>query len=387
MSKCNCAICGSGRTIAVLELAQIPVFCNVQYQNRDDAKSAARGDLSLQFCTHCHHLFNATFDARLLAYAPAYENALDFSPRFRQFALELADQLIATHGLKGKQVIDIGCGKGDFLRLLCERGGNTGTGFDPSYVPSGADAALPFEVITAYYGPEYAAQQADLISCRHVLEHIEQPVGFLSMIRGALAERPNTPVYFEVPNADYMLAEGAIWDLIYEHCGYFGSRSLRYAFAKAGFQVERLEPAFGHQYLSIEARPAPNVTPLPQNTEEGIPRMVGAFSRLMTAKLKAWRKRLEALRAQGQKAVIWGGGSKGVTLGNLLALEVWIPYVVDVNPRKQGRFVAGTGQHIVPPAFLATYKPDVVIIMNPLYTAEIQTEVEAMGLSPAFWQG
>nr|MBP9503044.1 hypothetical protein [Promineifilum sp.] len=78
-----------------------------------------------------------------------------------------------------------------------------------------------------------------------------------------------------------------------------------------------------------------------------------------------------------------GGGSKGVafltTLGQTLAD---IACAVDINPIKTGTFMAGTGQEIVAPLFLKTYRPDVVIIMNPVYREEISRDLEAMGLSP-----
>ena len=56
--------------------------------------------------------------------------------------------------------------------------------------------------------------------------------------------------------------------------------------------------------------------------------------------------------------------------------------VVDINPHRQGWHMPGTGHKIVPPEFLRTYRPDNVIVMNPLYKEEIRRDLEAMGLSP-----
>lgn len=58
-----------------------------------------------------------------------------------------------------------------------------------------------------------------------------------------------------------------------------------------------------------------------------------------------------------------------------------IAYVVDINPYRQGKFMAGTGQQIVAPQFLREYKPDVAIAMNPVYQAEIERDLSQMGLS------
>jgi hypothetical protein len=43
-------------------------------------------------------------------------------------------------------------------------------------------------------------------------------------------------------------------------------------------------------------------------------------------------------------------------------------------------FMAATGQRIVPPAFLADYRPDVVIVMNPIYLDEIRAELGRIGV-------
>jgi hypothetical protein len=59
-----------------------------------------------------------------------------------------------------------------------------------------------------------------------------------------------------------------------------------------------------------------------------------------------------------------------------------VPLVVDVNPRKQNTFLPGTAQRIVGPDALNGYKPDVVIVMNPIYSDEIRRDLESRGLRP-----
>jgi hypothetical protein len=80
--------------------------------------------------------------------------------------------------------------------------------------------------------------------------------------------------------------------------------------------------------------------------------------------------------------VVWGAGSKGVTFLNVLEVGELIAYIVDLNPRKHLKYIADTGQQIVSPEFLLTYRPEVVIVMNPIYLEEIQTLLDTMGLHP-----
>jgi hypothetical protein len=59
-----------------------------------------------------------------------------------------------------------------------------------------------------------------------------------------------------------------------------------------------------------------------------------------------------------------------------------IPLVVDINPRKRDTFLPGTGQRIVSPDALVDYRPDAVILMNPVYRAEVQQALDARSLRP-----
>jgi len=66
---------------------------------------------------------------------PRCEETQGFSPFFRAWHEGLAQRLIDRYSLRAKKIIEIGCGKGEFLALLCDLGHNRGIGFDPAYVP------------------------------------------------------------------------------------------------------------------------------------------------------------------------------------------------------------------------------------------------------------
>src|SRR5207245_5512566 len=102
-------------------------------------------------------------------------------------------------------------------------------------------------------------------------------------------------------------------------------------------------------------------------------------------KLESWREKLGACRETGRKVVVWGTGGKGVSFLNSVGTESGIRYVVDSNPNRHGRFVPGSAQQIVPPAFLADYRPDVVILSNRAYDSEIRQQIASIGLHPEIW--
>ena len=79
--------------------------------------------------------------------------------------------------------------------------------------------------------------------------------------------------------------------------------------------------------------------------------------------------------------MVWGAGSKGVTFLNLIDPIGQIEYIIDINPRNQGKYVPGTGQNILSPEFLREYQPDVVLVMNEIYKDEIQQILDSLGVS------
>jgi hypothetical protein len=319
-------------------------------------------------------------------YSQEYDNSLYFSPRFRSYAESLAHRLVESYDLFGKQIIEIGSGRGDFLKYICELGESRGTGFDPSYAPDVSADHYDDNVhyIKDYFSAKYYDYPADLVISRHVLEHIEYPREFLSTIRKSVGDNSASIVFIEVPNFRTTLQDQRIFDIIYEHYSYFNSFSLAYLCRMLGFEILEMIEAFGDQFLSADLRIGPidilsrieSEADYPANYE----RYIGTFAENYRDMLTVWKERIKDLQKSGRKVVAWGAGAKGLSFLNFLNIRGEIDHIVDINPRKQGKFIAGTGQHIVPPDFLTKYLPDVVIVMNAIYKEEIKRNLEDMNL-------
>lgn len=377
-----CPTCEHPSTVRFFDLPSVPVHCNILWPTADAARTAPRGAISLAVCQGCGLVFNAAFDPALVTYDGTYENSLHYSPRFEAYAQALAQDLSTRFNLRNQLVVEVGCGKGEFLRRLCRTSGARGLGIDASYDPtipsedSGEDISFvsePFNTLSKELTPA-------LVFCRHVLEHLPDARAFVEEFAQAARRSTSCHVFLEVPNVLFTLRDLGIWDLIYEHCLYFSAPSLSRLCEAAGMTVDRVYPAYGDQFLCAEASARPGVRHDFTEQLSEIRRLTAAFAVEYRNKLQHWTQRLASLQQDGRTVALWGAGSKGITFANTVPGGASIACLVDLNPRKQGRFVPGTGQPVVSPEALTTIRPDVIIVMNPLYRDEITGLAQQLGL-------
>ena len=383
-----CPACGSSGMSIFYEVTNVPVNSVLLVTARDEALNFQTGDITLAACPACGFIGNIAFDEKLTQYTARYEATQGYSPTFNRFHQALAQDLIDRYDLRGKDIIEIGCDKGDFITMLVEMGDNRGVGFDPAYVPGRhpSPAADRLTFIPDFYSEKYTDYHADFICCKMTLEHIPDVGNFVATVRRSIGDNTGAVVFFQIPNARYVLCDVAFWDVYYEHCSYFTKGSLARLFRANGFDVKALWTAYDDQYLMIEARPATAASTPPLSDEESpaeTMQLVDYFVAHYGPGRDEWRRALARMKGQGQKVVLWGGGSKGVAFLTTLKQSLDdIAYAVDINPIKTGTFMAGTGQEIIAPDFLKAYRPDVVIIMNPVYREEITRDLASMGLAP-----
>ncbi|MGQ0679436.1 MAG: class I SAM-dependent methyltransferase [Actinomycetota bacterium] len=337
-----------------------------------------RGDIRLVFCAGCGAIYNSKFEPDRVNYDGGYENSLHYSRRFVEYAQSLAQRLVATYRLEGGSALDIGSGRGDFLSMLCDAGMACGVGFDPSHDPSAAcasDGRLVFH--SEHYPPTGEGPDADLVSCRHVLEHLLEPAALLRALRAELAERGAT-VYLEVPNAQYMLEKLAIWDVIYEHAWYFTPAALYRLVVSCEFSVRSQGECFEGQYLYLDLEPGDHSFP-----DMSIPAVAknsaAIFSDRYHAAVLGWSELLAEWLREGRRVAVWGAGSKGVSFLHVVpgGLEA-VSAVVDINPRKQGKFLPGSGVRVDSPQILESLRPHFILVMNSVYLAEIAEQTDLL---------
>ena len=381
--NCVCTVCRGDNVRSSVCVENVPVLCSGLYPTRTSAQALPTACIALAFCRDCGHLFNRNFDSRLLQYDPDYDSSLHFSGIFQEYIEALANLIVERYRLREKTVVEIGCGRGDFLRLLCARGVNRAIGFDPRYsyeIPDqepGSSLSIRREF---FPGTLSSTFEADFVCSRQTLEHVSDPREFVTAVRKAIGDR-EIPIFFEVPNSLYTLRDGGIWDIIYEHCSYFSPVSLARIFWECDFEPIEVQETYGKQFVAIYAKTGRISEKPPILADPAIERLVDAFQENYKKKVEFWRCEMSTLKATRRKPIVWGAGAKAVTFLSLMRSQS-IEYVVDINPRKQGNFIGGTGQPIVSPEFLKRYDPDVVILTNDHYSAEVRQMLEGLGLTP-----
>lgn len=381
-----CPNCGDAATETFYEVGPIPSHSCLLVDTVEEAMEFPRAPLQIAVCNTCGFIFNRLYDANLKDYKPTYEETQHFSSHFSSFAKSLAQRWIDDYGLRGKHILEIGCGKGEFLQLICQLGDNRGTGIDPTCIPERLeeDGRQRIDFMREYYGPQHAALQADAILCRHTLEHIPNTMEFLAQIRETLGDNTDVTLLFELPDTTRILHECAFWDMYYEHCSYFCAGSLARLFRLTGFDVIELERVYDEQYLILAAKPSKAPTQPNLAIEDDLAETLAAaqtFKDSIGQVTSTWKQQVDELSQKG-RTIIWGSGSKSVSFLTTLGLTEQIEYLIDINPHKSGKFQPGGKQPICSPDQVRQAPPDAVVVMNPVYEKEIRQALAKRNCHP-----
>ncbi|GBD90801.1 hypothetical protein BMS3Abin04_01520 [bacterium BMS3Abin04] len=330
-----CPTCHSKEIEVFFEIKNAPIFSLVTLKSKDEALNIPRKDITLSFCNKCGLIFNSSFDTSVDYFTQGYEDQQGFSQTFVDFITGVTKTFIDKYDLYNKTVVEIGCGKGDFINLLAELGNNKGIGIDPAWVPGRTKPNKNVHFIKEYYNEKHGELNADCICCRHTLEHIHATSEFMQTIKKSITPGKNTLLFFEVPSIIRILEIRAFWDIFYEHCTYLSPGSLARLFRLNGFKVEDLYIKNDDQYLFVEAKAndkiSDSIHPLEESIED-LKKLTKDFNKAIAKQLNFWREKLKKFKNEKQKVIIWGGGSKSVgflTQFNDLGL---IDFVVDINP-------------------------------------------------------
>lgn len=329
----------------------LPVLQNRMFNTRLEAINSTVGDVVLVQDLNTGLVFNNAFDPSKLEYDQSYQNEQAVSRVFKAH-LDEVTQIIKRH-FTNASLIEVGCGKGYFLDHLQKLGYNI-TGVDPAY-----DGNNPNIIKTPF---EYKqGLSVDGIVLRHVLEHMVDPLAFLEQIADANARKGL--IYIEVPCFDWIIKHKAWFDIFYEHVNYFRLSDFDRMFGtvlESGY-------VFGEQYLYVVADLA--TLRKPQFSNDCTINFPTDFLSSI--------ERVAAIANTNAQNAIWGGASKGVIFTLYMhRAGVDINAVIDINPAKQGKYLASSGLRVLSPDnAMALLRPnDNIFVMNSNYLDEIMNQ-------------
>lgn len=378
--KC-CTLCGKTELSDFYSIRDVPVTCTSVFDTVAEATAIPRGNINLAICNACFFVFNRSFDSQLGDLGARYESSQSASPVFSKFSKSLACGWVEKYKLAGKHVIEIGCGSGEFLVDLLEFGVGRTTGIDP--LTNGMQLTTKHQnikIIPELFDERHLGIQADALICRHTLEHISDVNSFLGQLRKWAELNPDAVILIEIPDAERIFAERAFWDIYYEHCNYFTAETVRFAFMHAGFEVLSVKRTYSDQYLLIEATLRAECSTSSENPQQRNPHHeYQAFSLDVDRSIDSCEYALAQLGTTSSPVIIWQGAAKTVGFLSRLNNPQTIGGAIDLSPQRQGRFLPGSGLAILKPDQLLEIRPDHIVLMNPVYLAEVRAQISALG--------
>jgi len=324
----------------ILYKTKLPIMTNRLVGSIDDSLNAKIGTIELVLSEH-NYVYNRAFDESLLDYDEQYQNEQGFSSIFQKHIDDVLGIILPY--TKDKDVIEIGCGKGSFLERLKQQGVRV-TGYDSSYTGDK-------NYIVKTHIDQDSTLECDVMILRHVLEHINNPVGFLTGLSKSV--KRDCLVYIEVPDTEWILRNEIFYDIAYEHCNYFALDSFNSMFSN----VIKTGYLFEEQYMYV-------IASLDLNLQKSSNQLV-SFDSLLNKKHRLREK------LKGNKIIIWSAAGKGGHFAYEFS-ELDIDFAVDINPKKQNKYIYGTNINVLSPAEAKIrYRNHLVVIMNSIYTQEI----------------
>lgn len=310
-------------------------------------------DLDIRQCAGCGTV-QLTNDP--VPYHREVIRASAFSEEMHAFRKSQFRDFIARYSLAGKKIIEVGCGRGEFMKIMNECGANA-YGLESSedsvrsciedglrairgYVDS-ADWKAPGAPFHAFYVLNF-------------LEHMPDPNSALTGICNSL--RDGAVGLVEVPNFDMILRTRLFSEFISDHLFYFTRDTLNFLLSLNGFEIVETCEVWHDYVISsvVRKRRKPNVA----DFGAGLARVRGEIEAFV------------ASYGRGRVA-IWGAGHQALTMIAMAGLAGKIRYVVDSAPFKQGHYTPATHIPIVSPEALESDPVEAIIIMAASYSDEV----------------
>ena len=354
----RCIACGAPLwETPLLTLDNMPASA----QHMPDAQGVKedRG-LTLDLC-QCMGCGLVQFDCEPVDYYRDVIRAGGFSKTMVELRRYQYKHLIDSYHLEGKKFIEVGCGQGEFLKVLSEFPVEVhGIEHDPHLVELARAQGLDVtEGFTETEDTRFAGGLYDVFLSFNFLEHQPDPSTMLQAIYRNLED--DAMGLITVPSFEYIMDHNSYYELIRDHLAYYTFETLTPLLERNGFQVEEGE-VINRDTLSVIVRKRPQM-----DTENLLECYVN-----LKREMETYMKYLDAW---DKKVAIWGASHQGFTLAATTKLGEKARYIIDSAPFKHGKFAPSSHLPIVPPDYFMDNPVDAIVITAPGYTDEIAASI------------
>lgn len=368
----KCRHCHTELTHAFLDLGVMPPS-NAYLERPDQTEKGY--PLRLFVCDHCWLVQTEDFvDAgELFSHDYAYfsSNAQSWLDHAARYAAMITKRLQLN---KNSLVIEVASNDGYLLKNFVASGIPC-LGIEPTASTAAAAEKLGIPVKREFFGATLAKQlqKADLIIGNNVYAHVPDINDFTLGLKTAL--KPGGTITLEFPHL-MRLIEFCQFDTVYhEHFSYLSLATVCRIFAAAGlriFDVEELSTHGGSLriYGCHESDARPNTPAVSAILAEEKKRGLQALTLYQQFQARADKIRddlrhfLEEKKREGKVVAAYGAAAKGNTLLNYAGIGIdLLPYVCDITPAKQGKYLPGSHLPILHPDVLLDRRPDCLLIL------------------------
>ena len=375
----KCRHCGAEVTLTLIDLGSAPPS-NAYLTKLTMRRPEKWFPLKVLVCESCWLVQAEAYSRAAELFNDEYAYFSSFSAIWLTHAEHYVSAMVERFGLStGSYVIEVASNDGYLLQYVTQRGIPC-LGIEPTAGTASAARLKGIETLEEFFGVGLAqnlvnqGKQADLMAANNVLAHVPDINDFVSGF--ALLLKPQGVATVEFPHL-MQLIEHKQFDTIYhEHFSYLSFSTVDQIFGTNGlsvFDVEELDTHGGSlrvfaqrtetgkhpvsekvmDLLDREAAAGMNRTDYYQGFQEQANMVKNDFLAFL----------LEAKR-QGKAVAAYGAAAKGNTLLNYAGIRPdLLPYVVDKNPNKQGKYLPGTRIPIVTEAHFRNNHPDYVVIL------------------------
>lgn len=372
----ECIACGRQGVTTFLEPDKRPLATIWWPMSESEAKAMRRYPHHFVRCIHCGHVFNKSFTYADVPYTRK-SNLMFNQGTYWKGHLQAIRQLLLRSLPATPVVVEIGCGDGSLLREMAKSmPAGKFYGFDPNAASVTEDGV---EFRGELFEPNTHLRQLrpDIIICRHVLEHLQQPMRFLEQI-AVVASVGTAPVrmYLEVPCVDRAISICRLSDYYYEHNSHFTTSSLRAMLYRIGGVIESLDRYYCDEVLGAVINYPPE-----RKMKEAAAETLGHLQSSQQA-LTNIGAQLDVLARRDVRVAVWGGTGKASSFMNLCGVDSnRFPCVVDSDSDKWNTYVPGTGQCIQSPNVLLHHPADIILIPMSWRARDIAQEMRRRGIT------